>query len=495
ESGFYSIFSYPVGALEFSKSGYVKWIEAVRSRPEINVSLTKESPTGVTLFTIKTVIQSCQTGGLASKYQVVEIRDFGQGIGNFTLTADKLWVLKNRVFVNEGQTLTIEPGTIIKAGTGQVETACALVVARGGKLIAKGTAAQPIIFTSEDDPVMNDKFGAECLPTSLKAKDKGRWGGVILLGKATINAPGGETYVDGIPTTEPRAIFGGTDDDDNSGTLEYVSIRHGGISLAIGNQINGLTLGGVGRGTTLHHVEVYANAYDGFRFIGGTVNTKYLTSSFCGDDAFDYTGGWRGNNQYWFAMQDVDADRGVEGTSSEDKTALPASRPVIFNATFSGPGSDTGKRALSFFDNGGGEWHNSIFMAYAFGADIEFKGQTETDSYQRMVTKELELQRNILFDVSFQPWFALNNQSALSNSSTAVLQASNFVEEYFNRSENANRFEDPQLIDLVPKPGGPAAKQGSIPEDPFIEFTEYKGSFAPAQTRWTDGWTRVEKDI
>ncbi|MBT8399586.1 MAG: hypothetical protein KJO98_03855, partial [Rhodothermia bacterium] len=180
-----------------------------------------------------------------------------------TWTSNNEYLLDGLVFVDNGATLTIEPGTVIKGlediniTTG--EGASALVIRRGAKINAVGTASQPIVFTSELDDV-ND-------PLDLDQRDRGLWGGLILLGRATTNEPTTDNQIEGIPTNL-NALYGGTDDADNSGTLKYVSIRHGGFSISgvEGDEINGLTLGGVGSGTTIDYVEVYANFDDCFEW-------------------------------------------------------------------------------------------------------------------------------------------------------------------------------------------------------------------------------------
>ena len=167
--------------------------------------------------------------------------------------------------------------------------ASALIVARGGKINAVGTQENPIIFTFEQD----------ALDGSTPYNTKGQWGGVIILGNAQLNSSPGETQIEGIPDTESRGLYGGNDDLDNSGTMTYVSIRHGGTDIGAGNEINGLTLGGVGSQTTLEYIEVIANADDGVEFFGGTASIKYVLTAFCGDDSFDYDEGWRGYGQFW----------------------------------------------------------------------------------------------------------------------------------------------------------------------------------------------------
>ena len=158
-----------------------------------------------------------------------------------TLTSDKVWLLDGYVFVEDGATLTINPGTVIKgvASPSNGDKSSALIISRGGKIMAEGTAELPIIFTAELDNVAD--------PDDLDQTRKGLWGGLILLGKAPVGVDGDVSNVEGIPSTEGRATYGGTEPADNSGILKYVSIRHGGDKLEANNEINGLTLAGVGR--------------------------------------------------------------------------------------------------------------------------------------------------------------------------------------------------------------------------------------------------------
>ena len=181
-----------------------------------------------------------------------------------TWTSDKVYQLGGRITVLDGVTLTIEPGTIIKGEAGTGANATALLVARGGKLIADGDADAPIIFTSVADEITPadiaaGNFGSPNLDPTIN----GLWGGVIVLGKARISASNEdsgedltEVQIEGIPTSDPNGLYGGSDDADNSGIIRYISIRHGGANIGAGNEINGLTLGGVGNGTVVEHIEV-----------------------------------------------------------------------------------------------------------------------------------------------------------------------------------------------------------------------------------------------
>lgn len=208
----------------------------------------------------------------------------GQITSDTTLTSDVIWTLDGRVTVTNGACLTIEAGTIIKALGGQEANASVLIVARGASIKANGTAAQPIIMTSTADGIQP----GETVGT-LTENNRGLWGGLIVLGNAPASLDGDvtEQQIEGIPANDPNGLYGGNDPADNSGTITYVSIRHGGTDIGEGNEINGLTLGGVGTGTTIDHVEVVANVDDGVEFFGGTVNASNLVVWAQGDDGID----------------------------------------------------------------------------------------------------------------------------------------------------------------------------------------------------------------
>jgi hypothetical protein len=218
-----------------------------------------------------------------------------------TWSSDKTWVLGGRISVEDGATLTIEAGTVIKGEAGTGPNATALLIARGGKLMAEGTADAPIIFTSVADEITPDdvKDGNFASP-NLDPDINGLWGGLIVCGKATISASNdndedvSEVQIEGIPTSDPNGLYGGSDDADNSGVITYISIRHGGSNIGEGNEINGLTLGGVGSGTTISNVEVVANQDDGIEWFGGTVSVSNVVVWNAGDDAIDTDQSWAG---------------------------------------------------------------------------------------------------------------------------------------------------------------------------------------------------------
>lgn len=391
---------------------------------------------------------------------VVTVTDNGSGTGTTTWTNDKVYLLDGFVFVNSGQELTIQAGTVIKGKPGTGSNASALIVAKGGKINAVGTPTQPIIFTFEADP----------LNGSVPLSTSGQWGGVMILGNATLNSTPGTSAIEGIPTTETRGIYGGTNDADNSGVFKYVSIRHGGTDIGAGNEINGLTMGGVGSGTTIEYVEVVGNADDGFEWFGGTVNTKYLVASNGDDDSFDYDEGFRGKGQFWLAIQNTDADRGGEhdgGTTPED--GMPYATPKVFNATYIGNGTS---RLLTFRDNAGGEYHNSIFHNFGKGIDIEDLASGE-DSKNRLDNGQLKFDGIVLSNIGSDLIVsAVENAGADLSTHASVTNLT---------------VQNVSISAANPIPSGLAA--GNAPTDPWYTNVTYKGAFEPGGANWAQGWT------
>lgn len=317
---------------------------------------------------------------------------------NRTFVKDTIYMLEGLVFVDNNATLTIESGTVIKATAGQGAAASALIITREAKIEAVGTKTEPIIFTAASD----------ALDGTTTASTRGLWGGVILLGKASLNSGAGESVIEGVPTSELGAIYGGNNDAHSSGLMRYVSIRHTGTDIGAGNEIQGLTLGGVGRGTTLEYIESIGSMDDGFEWFGGTVNAKYLISAYNGDDALDYDEGYRGMNQFVIVYQDPSpgaADRGGEHDGGTDpETGSPYATPIFYNVSSIG---NPEARALTFRDNAGGEYHNSIFVNYAKAVDIELK-DSEQNSYKQFVDGRLKLENNVFYNIG-----AGNNASDL----------------------------------------------------------------------------------
>ncbi|MEZ4896798.1 MAG: hypothetical protein R2806_08185 [Saprospiraceae bacterium] len=279
----------------------------------------------------------------------------------YNWTKENTYYLDGYVFLESGGVLNIEAGTVIK-GINQPSSddiASALIITRGAQIFANGTAEAPIIFTAELDDLTD--------PADLTAADKGLWGGLILLGNAIIGEDGGIENIEGIPSTEGRAEYGGDDNADNSGVLHYVSIRHGGAELGPDNEINGLTLGGVGSGTDIDYVEIFANSDDGVEVFGGTVLLKHFVSAFPGDDGFDYDESWDGGGQFWLMIQETDnGNYGGEHDGSERTDLLPKTSPQIYNATYIGSGGDQWQFRLERYRAKGG-WSHPVWQLNRHG--------------------------------------------------------------------------------------------------------------------------------
>jgi hypothetical protein len=229
---------------------------------------------------------------------------------NTTWVTGKTYILGARIFVTAPAKLTIQKGVIIKGEAGSGANATALVIARGAQIDAQGTATEPIIFTSVADEIAPGQVASP----NLEPTQEGLWGGLIVLGRAKCSLAGdvAELAIEGIPATDTNGLYGGTNDADNSGILKFISIRHGGSLIGASNEINGLTLGGVGSGTVIENVEVVANQDDGIEWFGGTVSVKNALIWNSGDDAVDTDQSWAGTLDNFIVIAGMNTDHGLE---------------------------------------------------------------------------------------------------------------------------------------------------------------------------------------
>lgn len=295
---------------------------------------------------------------LVDNKPVVELT--GEVTGDATLTCDKDYLLRFTTFVTSGATLTIEAGTQI---LGDLDTKGTLVVQPGARINARGTPQSPIIFTS----------------ASKGVKKAGDWGGLILLGEAPTNLKDGagaevQGHVEGIAR---GGEYGGKKPNDSSGVLSYVRIEYSGTEIAPNNEINGLTLGGVGRGTVIDHVQVRHTADDCFEFFGGTVDAKYLACQHPDDDAFDWDYGYTGRLQFLVAQLSPTVkndSHGFEGDNDPNgSTNQPVSSPVIYNATLCGKNRRMeAEEHYGILLRRGSEMRlrNAIFTGFSAGLDV-----------------------------------------------------------------------------------------------------------------------------
>lgn len=239
----------------------------------------------------------------------------GDVVGSETWVNTNYYVLRGAVFIHDGATLNIQAGTRVIGESGSVGT---LIVERGGRLIAIGTAQAPIVFTS-DQPI--------------GARNRGDWGGLIINGRAPVNLEGGEGAGEG-----DTGVYGGNDPNDNSGVLRYVRVEFSGIEFSPDNELNGIAFQGVGRGTQVEYVQAHMSRDDAMEWFGGTVDVKHAVLSNAADDSLDWTFGWTGRAQFIAITQrGDDADNGIEADDNEfNNNALPRSNPQIYNLTACG---------------------------------------------------------------------------------------------------------------------------------------------------------------
>ena len=193
------------------------------------------------------------------------------------------------------------------------------MIARGAKINAQGTPEQPIIFTSATDDIQLGELYGTALPPTLT----GLWGGVIILGKAPISAAVSTMQIEGIPASDINGLYGGTEENDNSGVLSYVSIRHGGANIGEGNEINGLTLGGVGNVTTINNIEIVGNQDDGIEWFGGNVNCSNLLVWNASDDCLDIDQGYGGDINNVLIIPSLSTDHVFEIDGGEGQWNVP----------------------------------------------------------------------------------------------------------------------------------------------------------------------------
>ena len=430
----------------------------------------------------------------------INVRDFGSGTGssdNRTVTwaGGTTYVLDGLVFVGPGQTLVIEPGTVVRGRPGSGRNASALIVARGGRIQAEGTATAPIIFTA-----LNDDLTSATDLLDGGAPQSGLWGGLIVLGAAPTNIAVGETVIEGIDANETRGTYGGTNPADDSGTLRYVSIRHGGTLIGDSNEINGLTLGAVGSGTTIDYVEIFANQDDGIEWFGGTVRATHLVVSFAGDDMFDYDLGYNGVNQYVFGLmaegfgdnggENDGADVNLGGAAGEG--AQPFAIPTFANVTMVGSGltAANSSRALTIRDNAGAKYYRTIFYGFQNGIHIEDTSSATLDSRARIEAGDIVFDDILFFNTIAQPTtlataISYNVDNTLSAVPSALLTGS-FV---FGTDPGLAIARTPGG-GLNPVPTNAPMPAGTLPAG--LEANAYLGAFGPGGN-WLQGWTALSQ--
>lgn len=506
-----------------------------------------------------------QNGGLGTNVYVVHDDANLDGDGDpktVTWFSTNTYFLRDKLFIPKGTTLTIQPGTKIYAssnnngtvGVPADDAVGSLTACRGGKLIADGTASAPIIFTTDREWEVANSAVSPISPDAVigpapTAADAGLWGGVVLLGQAFVSfvnssgvntgtvqiegfAPAGTASYDGdgIPDATQYGTSAGfpRKDDDNSGILRYVSLRHGGYEFATGKEINGLTMGGVGSGTTIEFVEVYANLDDAFEWFGGRVSCNNLVAAFAQDDSLDMDEGFRGNLQFVLVVQNPgDADGGGEldgvgGSSGGFPTissggTLHHAKPIIHNATVLGAGAtntksqiptrgatgsahvnwEKGNVAFIMEDYFNGEFYNSVYTDFAMGV-IRYADSPGTSTGNNVVIQ------NCTFG-NFGTW-----TGAAATSDADYIRGTNaagydIIYDGFGDPLNGNTPTGTNLmlttytrdsnnfltaLNPIPAPGSPlltAPISGGAPKR-----VNYRGAFGP-EGNWAAGWTKLSE--
>ncbi len=398
--------------------------------------------------------------------------------GNTTWSAANVYRLMNLVYVQAASgttTLTIEPGTIVVGEFGS-----ALAVTKTGRLVADGAAATPvapIVFTS------SKPYGD---------RRRGDWGGVVLLGAAVINTTdggGGSNNIEGI-SASPETSYGGNDDAHDCGTLRYVRIEYAGYVFGTNNELNGLTLGGCGSGTTIDYIQVHKGLDDGIEFFGGTASMKHVVISWADDDGLDWDFGWRGKVQFLVVQQEPSAgDKGFEADNNgTNQDFTPRSDPTIYNATLVGSGKAAGvapaQAGLSLKVGTAGHMYNMIVTRFSDAAvDVD-----STSTVAQITAGALTLENNIVYGNAGSPasWGPDPDADGITDNTLFDVLAKN------------NRNVDPLLTSYlleapsyVPQASSPSLTGAATPpDDGFFDPTAtFVGAIPDEAGDWTAGWT------
>lgn len=391
----------------------------------------------------------------------------GEITGTETWNSSNYYVLRGAVFVRSNATLNILAGTRIIGESGSVGT---LIVERGGRLMAIGTADAPIVFTS-DQPIGR--------------RNRGDWGGLIINGRAPVNLEGGEGAGEG-----DTGVYGGTDPNDNSGILRYVRVEFSGIEFSPDNELNGIAFQGVGRGTQVDYVQAHMSRDDAMEWFGGTVDIKHAVMSNAADDSLDWTFGWTGRAQFIAITQrGDDADNGIEADDNEfNNNALPRSNPQIYNITLCGdPDRNEGgesPRAANLRRGTAFTIRNFLVTGFkTVGFQIETTNTATTGQIENGTSQmgagvawnmPTPLHASVMTYVNNGrfPNVRVNQDPGLSTTACANHEAPNF------QPSSIATLAGGQLAPIQP------------PNDGFFEPVTYIGAVAPApEPNWMAGWT------
>lgn len=419
------------------------------------------------------VVVSCKTDDDGDDVGTVDpvgetITVKGSITSNTTWKAANKYIIEGFVYVDNGATLTIEPGTIIK---GDKLTKGSLIVKPGAKIMAEGTATKPIVFTSSQPK---------------GSRNYGDWGGIILLGKAPVNKT--PATIEG----ENVSTFGGTDAADNSGTLKYVRIEFAGIAFETDKEINGLTFGGVGSGTTIDYVQVSYSGDDAYEWFGGSVNAKHIISYRTLDDDFDTDWGFSGNVQYAMALRDpavadqcscsdsngFESDNDASGSGASPKTSAKFSNVSIFIA----PGTVNAKYRSAFRlrRNSALSIYNSLVSAGYPKGGLELEGDSTQNNFK---AGKSDFRGLVLTGMS---------KAIVSGDTTMLKDAARknmFGADLATLKLDAAYNTMGAGLKVLPQTGSPLLT-GGVTLPAGFEANTYIGAFGT--TDWTTGWTNFD---
>ena len=404
-----------------------------------------------------------------------------------TLTKDKKYLIKGQVFVRAGAVLTIEPGTVIFGDKASKGT---LVIDKGGKIIADGTAAAPIVFTSGQP---------------AGTRDRGDWGGLVILGNAPVNQP--DPAIEGIT---PAVIFGGTNNADNSGILKYVRVEFAGIELTPNNETNSITLGGVGSGTQMDYTQVSFGGDDGFEWFGGSVNSKHLVAFAMWDDCFDVDFGFTGKVQFGVSVRYGSyADQSGSNIFETDNGPNDNLTTLITTGVFSNI-TGVGPRITNTQSINGNYQHaldlrrrtaltiaNSAFVGMPRG--LRMNQQSVVDNYTAGTGALLNNYMSaplVTFSVGTGMTATASTIQTLWNATNETNTNTDLAAEYLNLGLNTNIFfgtntstgyaSNPDFRVTAGTLTAGAAFTNAKLADAFFTRVAYRGAFGT--TDWTDGW-------
>lgn len=391
--------------------------------------------------------------------------------GEQVWTSDKMWVLDGIVYVEAGARLVIEAGTVVQGRPGS-----ALLITRDARILARGTAVAPIVFTSS---------------VAAGKRQAGDWGGVVLLGNAPVNSA--DAQIEGLDAGDTRGMFGGSDVSDNCGILEYARIEFAGYEVYANSELNGLTLGGCGSKTIIRNVQVHRALDDGIEIFGGTVDMRHILITGAADDSLDWDMGWTGRVQFMQIQQYAGmGDNAIEADNREGAYQVePVSEPTLYNVTLQGMNSDEKyQRGMTLRRGTGGHFHNMIITGFS-GEAIDIK---DIETVARIEEAKLSFGGLLISDIGV-------NGSRFFAEELGEQDDDGGLDEAIYLSPSASFNDSPQFLMPNKREASPdfriaassAAKDNAVavPQGEFWdEAANYRGAMRPgASPTWADGWT------